>query len=300
MTISRILVSIAITAGSISFLSSLNAQTPAEVRSAFKNLRSDHIKHNCGHAMAWLYAHREALKNQMLQELYVTDPQGRDALLLVLLNTESFVPDDRFRRLVIGRLTKEDTEVGNGDIEDFTEGLPIAQYRGKGLSAHWTAWNYIDHHFSEFEPLLQELISRGASMFAVWGSTWLLAKHHELNKNFSLFSQTVLERIAKNLKNDDIPYNAGQAVRVFLLLGKTGIPTLQNCARSSDNQMASLSRALIDAILHGKHEAFGYMNAEIDINEAPTSDELKEPPWLDDITGTYVEKFSANENLPYP
>jgi hypothetical protein len=298
MTVSRILVSIAL--GSLGFLSSLSAQTPVEVRSAFKNLRSDHIKHNCGHAMAWLYAHREALKDQMLQELYLTDPQGRDALLLVLFNTESFVPDDRFRRLVIERLINEDTEVGNGDIEDFTGGLPIAQYRGKGLSAHWTAWNYIDRHFSEFEPLVQELISKSNSMFAVWGSAWLLAKHHELNKNLSLFSQTVLERIAENLKNDNIPYNAGQAVRVFLLLGRTGIPTLQNCARSSDNQMASLSRALIDAILYGKHEAFGYMNAEVDINEAPTSDELKVPPWLDDITATYVDKFSANQNLPYP
>jgi hypothetical protein len=298
MTFSRVL--ILITVGLLSILSPLNAQTPAEVRSAFKNLRSDHIKHNCGHALAWLYAHREALKDQMLQELYVTDPQGRDALLLVLFNTESFVPDDRFRRLVIDRLTREDTEVKNGIVEDFTGGLPIGNRESVGLSAHWGAWDYIDRHFSEFEPLLKALISDSTSMFAVWGSTWLLAKHHELNKNLSLFSQTVLERIANNLKNDNIPYNAGQAVRVFLLLGRTGIPVLQSCARSSDNQMASLSQALIDAILYGKHEAFGYMNAEVAINLAPTSDKLKEPSWLDDITAKYLDKFNANENLPYP
>ena len=132
MKISPILISIVFWL--LSFLSSLIAQTPAEVRSAFKNLRSDHIKHNCGHAMAWLFAHRDALRDQMLQELYVTDPQGRDALLFVLFNTESFVPDDRFRRLVIDRLTREDNDVRNGDIEDFTKGLPIVNDRGSGLS----------------------------------------------------------------------------------------------------------------------------------------------------------------------
>jgi hypothetical protein len=293
-----VLISISLCLFSLS--DSLTAQTDAEVNSAFKNLRSDHIKHNCGHAMAWLYAHRDALKDQMVQELYVTDPQGRDALLFVLFNTESFVPDDRFRRLVIDRLAREDEDVGNGDIEDFTHGLPLGQYRGNGLSAHWTAWDYIDGHFSFFAPLLQDVISKSDSMFAVWGSTWLLAKHRTLNKNLSLFTSAVMERIAVNLKNDNIRYNAGQAVRVFLLIGRTGIPTLQSSAKSSDNQMASLSRALIDAILYGKHEAFGYMNAEVPINVAPTKDKPADPPWLDDITVTYLDKFAANKNLAYP
>lgn len=250
--------------------------------------------------MAWLFAHRDALRDQMLQELYVTDPQGRDALLFVLFNTESFVPDDRFRRLVIDRLTREDNDVRNGDIEDFTKGLPIVNDRGSGLSAHWMAWDYIDRHFSEFEPLLKDLISQSDRMFAVWGSTWLLAKHRELTKNLSLFSPAVMERVAANLKNDDIDYNAGQAVRVFLLLGKHCIPTLQSSATSSDNQKASLSRALIDAILYGKREAFGYMNGEVAINFAPTSDQLKDPDWLDEITAKYVDKFDHNKNLPYP
>jgi hypothetical protein len=283
-----------------SFLSSLIAQTPAEVRAAFKNLRSDHIKHNCGHAVAWLFAHRDALRDQMLQELYVTDPQGRDALLFVLFNTESFVPDDRFRRLVSDRLTREDNDVRNGDIEDLTKGFPIGNREGLGLSAHWAAWDYIDHHFSGFEPILKDLISESDRMFVVWGSTWLLAKHRELIKSLSLFSPAVMERVAANLKNDAIKYNAGQAVRVFLLLGKHCISTLQSSATSSDNQMASLSRALIDAILYGKHEAFGYMNAEVAINVAPTSDQLEEPEWLGELTENYVEKFKRNKNLPYP
>src|ERR1700758_285610 len=95
----------------------LVAQTPAEVRSAFKNLRSDHIKHNCSRATDWLFAHREALKDQMIQELYVTDRQGRDALLHVLFHTESFVADDSFRRFVMARLPEEDKVVTNSDIE---------------------------------------------------------------------------------------------------------------------------------------------------------------------------------------
>jgi hypothetical protein len=297
MSIPRIWISAAL--GLFASFSPLTAQTPAEVRSAFKNLRSDHIKHNCGHAMAWLFAHREALKDQMLQELYVTDPQGRDALLIVLFKTESFVPDDRFRRLVVDRLTREDKDVRRADIEDFTGGL-LGDRRDEWFSAHWRAWTYIDDHFSEFEPLLCDLISKSDDMFAVWGATWIVAKYRKLDENRSLFSDAVMERIVGNLKNDHIPYNASQAVRVFLLLGKYSIPTLQHSARSSDNQQASLSRALIDAILHGKHEAFGYINAEANINMVPTGDELPEPEWLADLTVAYGDKFDRNPNLPYP
>jgi hypothetical protein len=298
MNIPRVWISVAL--GLFASLSSLTAQTPAEVRSAFKNLRSDHIKHNCGRAMAWLFAHRDALKDQMLQELYVTDPQGHDALLIVLFKTDSFVPDDRFRRLVIDRLTREDKDVRKGDIEDFTGGLLEDRRDGGIFSAHWRAWTYIDDHFSEFEPLLRDVISKSDNMFAVWGATWLLAEHGELNKNLGLFSRSVMERIDSNLINDRIRFNASQAVRVFLLLGKYGIPTLQRSAGSSDNQQASLSRALIDAILHGKHEAFGYINAEANINRTPTKEALEEPEWLADVTGEYIDKFYHNPNLPYP
>lgn len=53
MRISRVVISAALGLGLFSAFGSLTAQTPAEVRSAFKNLHSDHIKHNCGHAMAF-------------------------------------------------------------------------------------------------------------------------------------------------------------------------------------------------------------------------------------------------------
>jgi hypothetical protein len=64
-------------------------------------LRSDHIKPNRGQVTDRLCVHREALKDQIAQELYQTDRQGKDPLLHVLFNTRSFIADDRFRRLVM-------------------------------------------------------------------------------------------------------------------------------------------------------------------------------------------------------
>jgi hypothetical protein len=275
---------------SLGFVHPLAAQSQAEIRSAFKNLRSDHIKYNCGRATDWLFAHREALKDQMVQELYVTDSQGRDALLHVLFNTESFAADERFRRLVIARLAEEDTVVGLNDI------LTTSSKRFPTIRAHWEAWDYIDHHFQEFEPLLINLIPKTKSMFVLWGTTWLLAKHDVLKKNLNLYSDEVMLRIANNLKSDDIPYNAGQAARTFLLLGNQSIPTLQRSARSSDKQMGNFSRALLDAIQFGKHDAFGYLNAQASVTLTPTGEE-SEPDWLDQATEKHA---GQDENTPYP
>jgi hypothetical protein len=281
---------------SLSLFSRLVAQTPAEVRRAFVSLRSDHIKHNCGRAMDWLYAHRDGLKDQIVQELYLTDRQGRDALLHVLFNTRSFVADDRFRRFVMARLPEEDTFVGKLEIE-------IAAGEEGSVEAHWEAWQYIDEHFKDFEPLLKDAISRSNSIFVLWGTTWILAKHRALKQNLDLYTSEVLARVASNLKDDDTPFNGSQAVGTFLLLGEHGLPTLQNSARSSDRQMANFSRALIDAIRYGKHEAFGYLSAQVSISRAPTdvsTDQLEEPEWLGELTAKYKDALGDNPNLPYP
>jgi hypothetical protein len=291
----------------LSLPSSLAAQTPAEVRSAFKNLRSDHILHNCSRATDWLFVHREALKDQMVQELYVTDRQGRDALLHVLFHTESFVADDRFRRFVMARIPEEDSVVRNTDIAcDSVPSSTASHWSAGGIQAHWEAWDYIDTHFKDFEPLLKDAISHSHSMFVLWGTTWMLANHHVLKQNLNLYTDEFMGRIASNLKNDHIAYNAGQAVRIFLLLGKYGIPTLQHSAGSADTQMASLSRALIDAIQYGKHEAFGYMNARVEINLAPVVEQQKDPPWLDKVTRKYWLEYQSDgylglgPDVPYP
>jgi uncharacterized protein YejL (UPF0352 family) len=287
---------------SFNLLNCLMAQTPAEVRRAFVNLRSDHIKHNCGRAADWLYDHRDKIIDQMIQELYLTDRQGRDALLHVLFNTDSFSADDRFRRFVMARLPEEDRAVGTRDILIGYDSSS-RNYQGT-IVAHWEAWEYIDVHFKDFEALLKDEISHSNSMFVLWGTTWVLAKHRALTESLNLYDDQVMGRIASNLRNDDIPYNAGQAVRTFLLLGKYSIPTLHNSARDSDNQMASFSRALIDSIQYGKHEAFGYINAQVySLNLPPTlveSDRVEEPGWLAEITGKYVEALDRNPNLPYP
>ena len=140
----------------IAIVPGLSAQSPEQVRRAFVNLRSDQIRDNCGDATAWLFLHREALKDQLLRELNQTDRQGRDAILHVLFNTESFVADEQFRKLVISRLAEEDKVVSN-----------LAFRRGN--PAHWEAWTYMDGRFDLFAPLLIAEIARTESMFVCMG-----------------------------------------------------------------------------------------------------------------------------------
>jgi len=80
------------------FRSPARAQSPEEVRRAFVDLHDDKVPHNCEHATDWLLKNREQLKDDLVDELYKTDWQGRDAIFHLLLNTSSFVPDDRFIR----------------------------------------------------------------------------------------------------------------------------------------------------------------------------------------------------------
>jgi hypothetical protein len=49
--------------------SDLHGQTKEEVRKAFRDLRNDRIRYNCSRATYWLYKHREALRDQTLEEL---------------------------------------------------------------------------------------------------------------------------------------------------------------------------------------------------------------------------------------
>ena len=69
-----------------------------------------------------------------------------------------------------------------------------------------------------------------------------------LQKQADLFSSTVMTRAAAHLRNDATYYNASQATRFFLLLGKASLPTLQKAANSDDPQTKSFAKALGDAI----------------------------------------------------
>jgi hypothetical protein len=93
----------------ITTLPSSRAQNPEDMRRAFIDIHDDKIPHNCEHAAAWLFKYREELKEDLLDELYRTDPQGRDVILHILFNTGSFTPDERFLRFVVMRLPEKDT-----------------------------------------------------------------------------------------------------------------------------------------------------------------------------------------------
>lgn len=87
-----------------------DAQTPAEVRQAFIDLRDDKVPHNCEHATDWLFINRDQLKEDLVDELPKTDWQGRDSILNILCRTESFTPDARFIRVLTSTL--RDNQVG--------------------------------------------------------------------------------------------------------------------------------------------------------------------------------------------
>lgn len=94
-------------------LSRATGQTPAEVRQAFVDLHDDKVPHNCEHATDWLFKYRDQLKDDLADELHKTDWQGRDSILDILCRTQSFVPDARFLRVLMGTL--RDNQVG-GDL----------------------------------------------------------------------------------------------------------------------------------------------------------------------------------------
>jgi hypothetical protein len=89
-------------------------QTGVEVRRKFLDLRDDKVPHNCERATEWLFPQRERLKDDLVDELYKTDWQGRDAICRILFKTSSFVPDDRFTREAL-LLLRSDQIMGNSD-----------------------------------------------------------------------------------------------------------------------------------------------------------------------------------------
>ena len=150
------------------------SQTVQDVQRKFGDLREDNIPGNASNATAWLFVRRDKLRDAMLEELYRTDRQGRDAILQILFQTPSFVPDERFLRFVVARLGEEDIYVSNRIIDTVMhyERLPNGEPgRLNGFNgAHHDAWIFIDAHFEAFEPLLREQIGKTKSMWTLWGT----------------------------------------------------------------------------------------------------------------------------------
>jgi hypothetical protein len=259
-------------------------QTSQEIRRKFADLRSDDVPHNCEKATRWFLTNREKLEAQLVEELYnTTDPQGRDAIFHVLFNTSSFVPDARFMTAVLARLPAEDDFVKNGDI--FKE----ARDKIGASGAHWEAWKFINDHFEAFEPQLKEQIGRTDSIFVLWGTAWVLKKRGLLQEYSVLFTPAVLATATANLKKDNITYNASQAVRLFLLLGDSSLPTLREAAKSSDDQTSSLAKATIDA-LSGNHKAFGYLGSKIQLEMTPFGPHINTPDWHRAMVESYLDR----------
>jgi hypothetical protein len=255
-------------------------QTNAQVRQAFIDIRDDNIPRNCCRAMDWLADRRKELRDQMLEELYRTnDPQARDALLVVLFRTETLVPDERFARFVVQRLREEDTRVAS-----MSFGFPGG--------AHHEACEFIDHHYSLFEPLLKAEVNQTTDVWELWAIAWMFKKHNELAANAHLFNDEVIGVAAAALKTDDIRFNASEAMRLFLMLPRQSTPVVRSVANSSDPQQRYLARAFLDA-LRGSKDAVGYLNSKLQLYTGllPDSDR-PQPEWLDQVTEPYLEKDS--------
>jgi hypothetical protein len=286
------------------------AQTAQEVRTAFTDLRSDDKLLNCSRAVSWLMLYREKLNDYLLSELYRTDRQGRDAILHVLFNTKSFNPDNRFKQFVLARLPEQDSHVRNWDVlygrpEIFRSKETFATAQGEGqdwgmVRAHWEAWQYIDGHFSDFESLLTDNLSRTDSAFVLWGTTWLFDKHGVLKKKLAYYTPQVLSRAAAHLKNDKQQYNATHAARMFLLLDRHSLPILTDSARSSDPQQRYLAQALIGVISsRGNRNAFGFLNAHGPIYFSLVGESDPEPEWMNEVTEKYLdEEGKPKERYP--
>jgi len=264
------------------------AAPPAEeLRYALGGIRDDKVPHNCSRAAEWLLKHREELKEDLLAELYRTDRQGRDAILHVLFNTDSFQPDERFIRFMFARMEEGDRYVKSDSI------FKSADLAWSG--SHWEAWRYIDDHFELFEPYVKEAIGTSENPFVPWAAAWL-AKQRGLMADYApLFTPEVMRRAATNLGTDEHRYNASRAVRLFLLLGDQSLPVLRDAARNGDRQAKMLAQATIDA-LAGKRKAFGYLVSKVDITQVLFGPPVNEPQWIGDAAEPYVN----DEEKAYP
>lgn len=321
-------------------------QTPAEVRQAFVDLHDDKVPHNCEHATEWLFKYREQLKEDLADELHKTDWQGRDSILDILCRTESFIPDNRFVRVLMGTL--RDNKVGwdsqraerwlsqrtDQFKDNMLDELHKTDWQGrnsiigllntansfvpdeafvsfllnsinhKNRNAEFLHQNlmdadcrFISDHFELFDARLKELVGKTTTapddMLKLWIIIWLAKKHGVYDQYEPLITPAVLSAAASNLRDDKVAHNASEAVRFFLLIGDKGISAMEQVAKGSDRQAASLAKATIDA-LHGERKAFGFLVTRVDISEAAFGSEVATPDWV----RSAMEPYFRRETYP--
>jgi len=251
-----------------------SGQTPEQVRLAFRHIRDDRIKDNGSDAAEWLYSNREQLKDQLLDELYRTDRQGRDAILFAVFHVKDYQPDQKFINMVVARLGEQDKYVGNSDL---------------GVYAHWQAWKFIDKHYAAFKPSLLANLKKTDDMLTIWATAWMLQRKGDLQGELANFTPEMWKRIGLNLNNDDKSYNASQAVRFYLIVGKASVPALEEVMKLGDKQARSLAAATLDA-MNGKRAAYGYLGSELAITQEVFGKGKHEPEWLGDEIGNQLNR----------
>jgi hypothetical protein len=320
----------------------VEAQTASDIRQAFLELHDDKVPNNCTHALEFFLKYREQLKEELLDELYKTDWQGRDSILEVLYHTQTFEPDQRFIQLaaktfrdnnvyhdckratewfferreqlrdsLVGELHGTDWQGRNAilailnETNSFTPDQQFAHFlldtmtvrdRYADLQSGGQSnfdWKFIHDHFANFDELLKEEIKKTngspEAMLKLWAITWLAKKRGVLEEYSGLITPSVLSVAAQNLRNDKVSHNASHAVRFFLLLGDQALPTLEQAAKSSDKQEASLARAIIDA-LRGQRKAFGFLVTRVDISEAAFGMGIPDPEWIRESAQPYFRR----------
>jgi hypothetical protein len=234
------------------------------VRHTLQLLRDDEISGNADEAVSFLKKQGDKIQPLLIDELSRTDSQGREGIFKVLASMPAFTLDDSLLHHLVDQM------VGSSTNDDD--------------------WRFIHDHFDQLEPVLAEAIAKSKNgahdMYILWSTTWVIRKRGELDRYATLFTPAVMKAAAVHLRSDNEPSNAGWAVRFFLLLGDRSLDTLREVAQSSDPQARNFASAVTDA-LAGRRNAFGFLQARVELSRTPFGPEVEDPPWLDQVTSPY-------------
>jgi hypothetical protein len=254
------------------------SQTENQVRLAFRYIRNDDIPRNGSSALEWIYIRRNKLSDAMLEEVYRTDRQARDAIMSALFDVRGFDPDPKFCRLVVSRLSEQDNYVKGGDL---------------GVAVHWKAWAFVNRHYGKFKPLLLENLHKTKDMWYIWATIYLLHYRGEIEKELPNLPANVWEMAGKSLGGDKVDWNASQAVRTYLIIGRPSLRYLEALKDSRDAQTRDYVLATIDAI-GGSKRAYGYLGSQLALSRDLFEMDEREPEWMADE----VDKWDPENPLP--
>lgn len=207
------------------------------LRRKIGNLRNDRKEGNCGDAQDLLVKNVENPRVQaaLLNELYSTkDLQSKESCLVLLCRAKSFQPDEKFIRTLLARI-----RVWGSPYDP-----PCCEPAGDVGAI------FLVGHAAKYGDLIAAEIREGFSPKdnSLWYQYIIirtLAKAGIIAQHANRFTPGYLHALAKNLQNDDVLQNAKVATAAFLLLGKIGLPVLQEVPRASDLQGRELASAIV-------------------------------------------------------